>query len=159
VVDGEGLAHIRSYLYRAPRPKSVADAIAIQRAAHGPAFSALSDADWARFVSAIYREHRGRPVPDFDPKVLKQVRNFNVGTPIADSWPQFLCLKHVPLLAIRGANSKLLSARTLAEMAKRHPDCATVTVEGQGHAPLLETGELPRTIAAFLQRADARETA
>ena len=155
VVEGEGLAHIRSYLTRAPKPKSVADAIAIQRAAHGPAFSALKDADWERFVSAIYREHRGKPVADFDPKVLNQIRDFNIDRPIADLWPQFDGLAHAPMLVLRGENSKLLSAATLAEMAKRHPDCETLTVEGQGHAPLLETGILPQTIAAFFERADA----
>ena len=30
VVDSEGLAHIRSYLERAPKPKTIAEAIAIQ---------------------------------------------------------------------------------------------------------------------------------
>ena len=59
------------------------------------------------------------------------------------------------MLVIRGANSKLLSAATLAEMAHRHPDCRTVTVEGQGHPPLLETADLPQTIAEFFDRAEA----
>ena len=38
VVEGEGLAHIRAYLERAPKPHTFADAVAIQRAAHGAAF-------------------------------------------------------------------------------------------------------------------------
>ena len=63
------------------------------------------------------------------------------------------------MLAIRGANSKLLSAATLAEMARRHPDCQTVTVEGQGHAPLLETGALPRIIQDFISRAEQKACA
>ena len=29
-----------------------------------------------------------------------------------------------------------------------------ITVEGQGHAPLLETGDLPARIAAFLDKAE-----
>lgn len=156
VVEGEGLAHIRSYLERAPKPKSMADAIAIQRAAHGPAFSALADSDWVRFVGAIYRDQGGVPVPDFDPALLNQVKAFDLDKPLPELWPQFEGLSGVPLLAIRGENSKLLSAATLAEMAKRHPNCETVTVAGQGHAPLLETGVLPQTIAAFFERAEAR---
>ena len=60
----------------------------------------------------------------------------------------------VPMLAIRGENSKLLSAETLEEMAKRHPRIETFTVEGQGHAPLLETGDLPVRIARFLENAE-----
>src|SRR5690606_10619425 len=44
VVDGAGLAQIRAYLERAPQPKSIAEAIAIQRSANGPGFPALGDA-------------------------------------------------------------------------------------------------------------------
>jgi pimeloyl-ACP methyl ester carboxylesterase len=157
VVEGEGLAHIRSYLERAPRPKSISDAIAIQRAAHGPAFTALADADWARMVSALYRDGEGVPVPDFDPALLNQVKNFNLDSPLPQMWAQFEGLFGVPMLAIRGENSKLLSAATLSEMGRRHPDCQTLTVKGQGHAPLLETGALPQAIAAFLERADRSE--
>jgi hypothetical protein len=35
-------------------------------------------------------------------------------------------------------------------MARRHPNCRAVTVDGQGHAPLLETGELPQIIRDFI---------
>ncbi|TIU98865.1 MAG: alpha/beta hydrolase, partial [Mesorhizobium sp.] len=73
----------------------------------------------------------------------------------ADLWPQFEALAAIPLLAIRGANSKLLSAETLEQMRK-HPCVETITVEGQGHAPFLETGGLPGAIAAFLDRAEQR---
>ncbi|TIU66788.1 MAG: alpha/beta hydrolase, partial [Mesorhizobium sp.] len=34
------------------------------------------------------------------------------------------------------------------------PGMETITVEGQGHAPFLETGTLPREIADFLDRAE-----
>ena len=156
VVEGEGLAHIRAYLERAPKPKNLADAVAVQKAVHAQAFSALSDADWERFIRAIYREESGVPVPDFDPALLNVVKGMDLTQPLPVLWPQFEGLKAVPMLAIRGENSKLLSAATLAEMASRHPDCRTVTVEGQGHAPLLETGELPATIAAFLTHAEQK---
>ncbi len=158
VVEGEGLAHIRAYLERAPKPKNLADAVAVQKAVHAQAFSALSDADWERFIRAIYREESGVPVPDFDPALLNVVKGMDLTQPLPVLWPQFEGLKAVPMLAIRGANSKLLSAATLAEMASRHPDCRTVTVEGQGHAPLLETGELPATIAAFLTHAEQKSS-
>jgi pimeloyl-ACP methyl ester carboxylesterase len=156
VVEGEGLAHIRAYLERAPKPKNLADAIAVQKAVHAQAFSALDDADWERFIGAIYREDGGVPVPDFDPALLNVVKSMDPTKPLPALWPQFEGLSAVPMLVIRGANSKLLSATTLDEMARRHPDCETVTVEGQGHAPLLETGYLPAIIAAFLARADSK---
>jgi pimeloyl-ACP methyl ester carboxylesterase len=155
VVEGEGLAQIRSYLERSPKPKDMAEAVTIQRAAHGAAFPALADADWQRFAAAIYRDHKGQPVADFDPALIKVVKAFDLDKPIPAIWHLFEALRGFPMLVIRGANSKLLSAATLAEMAHRHPNCQTITVEGQGHPPMLETGDLPRTIAAFLDRAEA----
>lgn len=155
VIEGEGLAQIRSYLERSPRPRDMAEAAAIQRAAHGAAFPALNEADWQRFAAAIYRDHKGQPVADFDPALLKVVKTFDLDKPIPVIWHLFEALRGFPMLVIRGANSKLLSAATLAEMARRHPDCQTVTVEGQGHPPMLETGDLPQTIAAFFDRAEA----
>jgi pimeloyl-ACP methyl ester carboxylesterase len=63
------------------------------------------------------------------------------------------------MLAIRGENSKLLSDATLMEMARRHPDCEVLTIAGQGHAPMLETGDLPERIAAFFEKADLKDKA
>ena len=156
VIEGEGLAHIRAYLERAPKPKSFSEAVAIQRAAHGSHFSALADADWERTIEALYRHDDGVPVPDFDPKLLNMLKDFDLNKPLPELWPQFAGLAGIPMLAIRGGNSNLLSAATLAEMARRHPDCQTVTVEGQGHAPLLETGTLPEIIQSFISRAEQK---
>jgi pimeloyl-ACP methyl ester carboxylesterase len=154
VLESEGLAHIRAYLEHAPKPESFTEAVAVQRATHGAAFTALKDADWEHMVDAIYRQENGALVLDFDPKLLNVLRDFDPDKPLPNLWPQFESLASVPLLAIRGSNSKLLSSETLAEMARRHPDCRTVTVEGQGHAPLLETGDLPRIIQDFIVRAE-----
>jgi pimeloyl-ACP methyl ester carboxylesterase len=156
VLDGEGLAHIRAYLERAPRPTSFSEAVAIQRAVHGTAFPALRIADWERMVGALYRLEDGTPVADFDPGLLNVLKDFDLSKPLPELWPQFEGLADVPLLAIRGANSTLLSAATFAEMARRHPDCRAVTVEGQGHAPLLETAGLPAIIRDFILRVEQK---
>lgn len=156
VLDSEGLAHIRAYLEGAPKPANFSEAVAIQRAAHGSAFPALQIADWERMVGALYRLENGTPIPDFDPKLLNVLKDFDPSKPLPELWPQFEGLTGVPLLAIRGENSKLLSAATFAEMARRHPDCQAVTVEGQGHAPLLETAGLPSIIRDFILRAEQK---
>ncbi|MEO5322234.1 alpha/beta hydrolase [Mesorhizobium sp. CC13] len=155
VIEPTGLAHIRSYLETSPRPADFDQAVTIQRGIHGPAFPALSKADWQRFVRAIYRDDNGKPVPDFDPKLLKTVSAMDLDRPLPDLWPQFEAMAAVAVLALRGANSRLLSAATLEQMSKRHPRCETVTVQGQGHAPLLETGDLPERIAAFMDAAES----
>lgn len=156
VIEGSGLAHIRSYLKRAPKPQSWQDAIALQKAANSQTFPALADEDWERAARAFYRDENGKPVADFDPKLAKTVTSINLNDPLPVLWPQFMGLGNIPVMAIRGANSRLLSPETLAEMARLHPGMETVTVEGQGHAPFLETGGLPQRIAAFINRAESR---
>ena len=155
VIELPGLAHIQSYLERAPKPKTFAEAMDAQRNVHGKDFPMLSDADWTRMVGALYRETNLGLLPDFDPKLVETVAGLDLSQPLPALWPQFDALTAIPLLAIRGANSKLLSAGTLDEMQKRHPGMETITVEEQGHAPFLETGGLPVAIAAFLDRAES----
>ncbi|ODT02227.1 MAG: hydrolase [Mesorhizobium sp. SCN 65-20] len=153
-IEVAGLAHIRSYLENARHPADFGEAVAIQKAVHGEAFPALTDEDWQRFVQAIYRDEKGVPVADFDQALLNTVRAMDLDAPLPDLWPQFEALAAVPVLAIRGANSRLLSAQTLEEMGRRHTRLETITVDGQGHASLLETGGLPDAIADFLERAE-----
>jgi pimeloyl-ACP methyl ester carboxylesterase len=69
-------------------------------------------------------------------------------------WPQFGALSRVPVLAIRGETSDLLSEKTLAEMRARHPRLTTLTVPGQGHAPLLKDAPTISAVGEFLAIAD-----
>jgi pimeloyl-ACP methyl ester carboxylesterase len=149
-----GLAHIKSYLEKARKPQNLAEAVEAQKAAHGQDFPALITADWERMVAAVYREEDGKLVPDFDPKLVETLAAVDLTKPLPSLWPQFEALGKVPMLAVRGANSRLLSEETLQEMARRHPRLQTVTAAGQGHAPFLENGELPGTIANFIDAAE-----
>jgi pimeloyl-ACP methyl ester carboxylesterase len=156
VIEVAGLAHIQSYFEHDPTPKTRAQATAAQRGVHGTDFSALTNADWDRMVWALYRETDGGLMPDFDPKLVDTVASLDLTQPLPALWLQFEALAVIPLLAIRGTNSRLLSAGTLEQMQKRHPGIESITVAGQGHAPFLETGSLPDNIAAFLDRAERR---
>ncbi|WP_136621241.1 MULTISPECIES: alpha/beta fold hydrolase [Mesorhizobium] len=158
VIEVAGLAHIQSYLERNPTPKTPAQATAAQRSVHVKDFSALAGPDWDRMVWALYRETDAGLVPDFDPKLIGTVASLDLTQPLPDLWPQFEALAAIPLLAIRGANSRLLSEETLEQMRKRHPGIETITVADQGHAPFLETGRLPSDIAAFLDRAERQDS-
>ncbi|MER9327710.1 alpha/beta hydrolase [Mesorhizobium sp. M0488] len=156
VIEPAGLAHIQSYLGSKPTPKTHAQAIAAQRSVHGKDFTALGGPDWDRMVWALYRETDSGLVPDFDPRLVGTVASLDLTLPLPDLWPQFEALAAIPLLAIRGANSRLLSIATLEEMRKRHPNIETITIDGQGHAPFLETDKMPDAIAAFLDRTERR---
>jgi pimeloyl-ACP methyl ester carboxylesterase len=152
-LGGAGLAHIRTYLERAPKPKDRAEALAIQKRVHGPAFPALANGDWERAVDALYRFEGGRPVADFDPALVKTMTTLDLDTPLPTLWPQFEGLANAPTLVLRGEHSSLLTAETLAAMHGRHAGMESVVVGGQGHAPHLDTGDLPQTIAAFIDKA------
>lgn len=154
VLEADGLAHIRSYLDPSAKPKTLIEAVNAQRGVHGGDFPALVDADWERMVWALNRQTDEGLMPDFDPKLVQTLAGLDLTQPLPALWPQFEALAALPLLAIRGANSRLLSIETLEEMARRHPTMKTITVEGQGHAPFLETGNLRSAIATFLDRAE-----
>lgn len=156
VIEPAGLAHIQSYLEREPKPKTFALAVDGQRDVHGQDFPALTDADWKRMVGALYRETDQGLLPDFDPKLVDTVANLDLTQPLPALWPQFEALQAIPLLTLRGANSRLLSVDTLRQMRERHSQMETITVEGQGHAPFLETGDLPNMIAKFFDNAGQR---
>ncbi|AZO42474.1 alpha/beta hydrolase [Mesorhizobium sp. M7D.F.Ca.US.005.01.1.1] len=158
LIEAAGLAHIQSYLERDPAPKTRAQATAAQRSVHGKDFPALAGANWDRMVWALYREADGGLVPDFDPRLVDIVASLDLTQPLPDLWPQFEALAAIPLLAIRGANSRLLSIDTLQQMRQRHFMIEAITVAGQGHAPFLETGSLPNDIAAFLDRAERQDS-
>jgi len=157
-IEADGLRHIAAYLGKAPQPCSRNEAIAAQKAAHGADFPALAEEDWANMVDAIYRSEDEGLVPDFDPKLAETLAGVDFSQPLPTLWPQFDALRDIPMLAIRGAKSRLLSPATLEEMARRHPNLKTLTVDGQGHAPFLETGALPDAIADFIDGAEYRDT-
>jgi pimeloyl-ACP methyl ester carboxylesterase len=154
VVERQGLDVIRRYLSNPAEVASLAEAIEAQRKVHGHAFPALAEEDWAAMVDALYRVDNGLPVADFDPALVKTLMSADPDQPLPQLWQEFEALAQKPVLAIRGDNSLLLSEATLAEMAKRSATVETITVTGQGHPPLLETGELPARIAEFFERAE-----
>lgn len=68
-------------------------------------------------------------------------------------------LAPIPVLAIRGENSDLLSPATLAAMAAAHQGLELITARGQGHAPLLIHNQLIQRITAFVASAEGELTA
>lgn len=156
VVEAAGLAHIKTYLDGSPQPKAFGQVTADLRAVHGADFPALADADWERMAHALYREADHGWLPDFDPRLTETLAGIDFSMPLPALWPQFEALAGIPMLAIRGANSRLFSQETLDEMASRHPSMTAIIVEGQGHAPFLETGDLPISILRFINDAPGR---
>ena len=153
VLEKVGLAEIRDYLNRDRKPANWGDAENILRENHGSAFTALSDDDWRDMARAIYAFTDGKPIADYDPAIAAQMQSLDLEAPLPDLWAQFEGFKGIPLMVIRGENSKLLTAATTDEMERRHPGAAVKVTPGQGHAPLLHIGDIPDAIRSFLSAA------
>lgn len=80
-----------------------------------------------------------------------------IGAPFADReaivdvdlwhlWDAITC----PVLVVRGAQSELLTAETLAEMQRRGPGADAMTVPDAGHAPALLTPDQVEPVRAWL---------
>jgi pimeloyl-ACP methyl ester carboxylesterase len=150
-VDPKGLARISQYAGTQGPAASWEEAAAACRRNYGDAIPGLSDEDWALFARQSYRASADDVIRlDMDPRIGDAVRELN-STP-ADLWPVFAMLRDMPALAIRGANSDILSETTLARMAETKPDLATAIIPNRGHAPLLNEPESLAAIDAFLDQ-------
>jgi pimeloyl-ACP methyl ester carboxylesterase len=106
---------------------------------------------WLGFARTIFRDEGGRPRLSYDARLRDAVEAAIEGAP-ADLWALFDAPAELALLTIRGENSDILSAETLAEMARRRPDMAHVAVANRGHVPFLDEPVAVAAIDEFLER-------
>ena len=153
VIEHEGLTRISSYVGRMPLPISWDDAARMARDLNRRQFPGLGDEVWAELARQWYNEKTRKPAAGYDPNIGKALSVLD--GPMPTLWPQFEALKRVPLLVLRGENSDILTPATVDEMRRRHPALASVTVEQQGHAPLLKDTPTIEAIRHFLCATDA----
>jgi len=154
VIETAGLARIMGYAGKVPLPADWAEATALVHAMNKRFFTNLTDEEWLKLARQLFAEENGRPAPSYDNNLSKALSEIDITQKIPQMWPQFEALKHVPVMVLRGENSDLLSAKTVAEMALRHPRLANVTIHAQGHAPLLIDRFSMGIIADFLRETD-----
>lgn len=149
----EGLRHIQSYLTSPrPAPKDWEEATAYVRDNHGAEFTALSADDFRDMAAAIYREVDGMIRPDVDPAIARQFADLDLSKPPSDLWPQFDKFAGLPVMVVKGENSKLLTEGIVARMAEKHAGLTVVIAEGQGHAPVLHLDGIGAAIGDFFSR-------
>lgn len=149
-IDPRGLARIKSYVGVDVPPKDWDQAVtfAQQQFIHG---GLTTDDQWLNFAKRIYRQDGDGAIRlDYDPAISKPFKSAT-GDP-ADYWAIFNALRHIPLLAVRGALSDILSQETFDKMAAENPDMTTVTLDGIGHVPLLDEPLAVSAIDDFLNR-------
>jgi pimeloyl-ACP methyl ester carboxylesterase len=154
-IDPEGLERIRSYAGKSPPVTSWPQAVAQVRAIYGAAWPGLSDERWEKIARLSFRANaQGLPEADADPLIAEPLRDTKAAAP--NLWPLWGALAKVPMLAIRGASSDILSAGTLGRMHREKPDLKVLTVANRGHTPLLDEPECLTAIDEFLAASRGR---
>jgi len=173
VIEPSGLARIKSYVGKLPRPKSFEEGAEILRRLFGKQFTKLTDEQWLAYSHRSFKPGQrsiavqraasrslsvglpkarpeGSPMePTYDVQLAKTLRGIDFGRRMPPLWNEFDALSRVPLMVLRGENSDLLSEATLAAMRERRGGMETFVVPEQGHAPILSGAELIGRIAGF----------
>ncbi len=155
IIERDGLARIAGYVGRMPLPASWNEAATLVADVGRTKFPDVTPAEWEEAARAWYNDADGRPTSGYDAGIARSV-SVTAGQ-IPALWPQFSGLGRVPLLAVRGELSDILSQATFEEMQRRHPNCAGLTVPRQGHAPLLKDRPTIDAIARFISAAESGE--
>ena len=153
VIEPAGLAKISDYVGRNPAARTLAALVAkLPQSMAG--FAGVPEARWRDFAARLYDEGPRGLTIRYDPALRTAFRAAFNG-PVADLWPLFDAGAGLPLALIRGANSDLLSAATVAEMRRRRPDMIVAEVPNRGHVPFLDEPEALGALNAWLGQLDA----
>jgi pimeloyl-ACP methyl ester carboxylesterase len=156
VIALPGLMRIKAYVGRLGAPQDLEAAATLLKALAGSGFTAFAREDWMRIARRTYDMRDGALVPNYDPALARTLDAIGPDHPAPELWHLFEGLANVPVLAIRGSNSDILTSETLALMQERRPDLQTLVIEGQAHAPPLWEEAVIASIARFLDAAEER---
>ena len=154
VIEAAGLAKIGGYVGADQRFASWGEGAAALCVTFGSAYPGWGTSDWLTMARRLMVEDGGMIRFDYDPRIAEPF--FAAATadpppPAPDLWPGLEALGGLPLLMLRGGVSDILSAETLAEMARRLPDASALTLPGIGHAPTLDEPEAVAAIVRLLE--------
>jgi pimeloyl-ACP methyl ester carboxylesterase len=149
-IDASGLDFIMAYLGRNPSAKTHSAAAATMAKVFTE-FEGVPDSRWMEEAVKHYTQNDDGLHITYDPKLRDAVEAAGA-QPTPDLWPFFDAMAGMPLACIRGANSNLLSADTLAEMQRRRPDMITAVVPGRGHIPFLDEPEAVDALTQWIER-------
>lgn len=151
VLEPVGIARIGTYVGQVKLLADWSAATDATRAINAQAFPDYTDADWQTMARRLFVEKNGGVIADYDPAIATPFTSGGAAQPAPDLWPLFRALKPVPMLAIRGALSDILTAETLTRMEAEHGALQTLTLANRGHAPSLDEPESRAAIDRFIE--------
>ncbi|SLN32544.1 Haloacetate dehalogenase H-1 [Roseovarius litorisediminis] len=153
VVDAAGLERIMDYVGKEPDLPDLDAAASALKHVHADGFPDVPLDRWRQQAEFMFFEKKGGGLGIRYDASLRDALVGQAGAGDApDLWLLFDQLKNTPLAAIRGANSDLLTAQTLAQMLDHHPGMITATVPNRGHVPFLDEPEALEAINALLEQ-------
>ncbi|CAN0578015.1 unnamed protein product, partial [Laminaria digitata] len=147
-VETGGLDFIINYI-KEDRPHDDWDGAVATIKTMLPNLTFQDDGIWLKMAQNTFRERDdGRLYFDWDVNIVKPMQEPSYAIP--DMWPLFRALKNVPTLALRGAESDILSPETFARMQEVKPDMVAVEIPRAGHVPTMAEPESRAALEACL---------
>jgi len=156
-VNTSGLSRIASYVGNVQPVATIQDAAEAIRATNGAVFPDRLDDDsfWIAFARRTFRARDdGQFELDYDPHIALAFADFDTDAPAPDLMPYFQMLAKTPVLSVRGEHSDILTLEGVARMRTAGDTIEAVTIEGVGHAPMLDEPDAWDAILDFLARVE-----
>ncbi len=141
-IEPEAIKRLGSYVGQAFSFSSRADAL--QRLNEICAsFGSHTSEEWEIYNGPMLVQKDGLWVMHYDPDISVPFASVNPIMAKAGEMAMWHAFKqiHVPMLIVRGGESDLLSAKTVAEMCRVNPYIRSIEIPGVGHAPAFVKSE------------------
>jgi pimeloyl-ACP methyl ester carboxylesterase len=150
VIEPKGLMRLKTYVGKLPLPRSFEEGAEILRRLFDVQFPRFAADQWLAAAHRTWKSQDGRLAPTYDVRLSRTLSGIDLERPLPPLWNEFDTLARVPMLVIRGVNSDILSAATVAAMTARRGKVACIEVPDQGHVPLLAGPDLLQRITDFV---------
>jgi cobalt-zinc-cadmium efflux system protein len=106
-------------------------------------FGEFTPEQWKEYNGPHLIKDGAEWVVHYDPDISKPFAALNMATAAMGemmTWKAYEAIQ-AEMLVVRGAESDLLSAKTVSEMSRRNPRTRSIEIPGVGHAPAFITPE------------------